>query len=44
MASKDFDEMLREKISNGEITPEDAESEWDFFVNGADSYQTIYGW
>lgn len=44
MTNKEFDEMLREKISKGEITPEDAQVEYDFFVNGTDSYQNIYGW
>lgn len=43
MTSKEFDEMLREKISKGEITPEDAQVEYDFFVNGSDSFQNIYG-
>lgn len=44
MTNKEFDEMLREKISKGEITPEDAQVEYDFFVNGSDSFQNIYGW
>ena len=43
MTNEEFDAMLREKIANGEITPEEAESEYDFFANGADSYQNIYG-
>lgn len=43
MTNKEFDEMLREKISKGEITPEDAQVEYDFFVNGSDSFQNIYG-
>lgn len=44
MTRDEFDAMLREQIATGEITAEAAESEWDFFVNGADSYHTIYGW
>ena len=44
MTRDEFDAMLREQIANGEITAEAAESEWDYFVNGTDSYQTIYGW
>ena len=44
MTNKEFDEMLREKITKGEITPEDAQVEYDFFVNGFDSFQNIYGW
>lgn len=43
MTRSEFDEKLREQIANGELTPEAAESEWDFFVNGEDSYETIYG-
>ena len=38
-----YDAMLRAKIANGEMTPEEAEVEWDFFVNGPDSFQNIYG-
>lgn len=38
-----FDAELRAKIASGEMTPEDAEVEWDFFVNGWDSVQSIYG-
>ena len=44
MTNKEFDEMLRAKIANGEITPDEAGIEYDFFVNGSDSYQNIYGW
>ena len=44
MTREEFDAKLREQIAKGEITPMDAESEWDFFVNGTDSYQSIYGW
>ena len=43
MTKEQFDAMLREQIASGEITPEDAESEWDFFVNGYDSWQKYYG-
>ena len=44
MTKEEFEEKLREQIANGDLTPEDAESEYDFFVNGADSFQNIYGW
>ena len=44
MTRDEFDAMLREQIATGEITAEAAESEWDFFVNGRDSYENIYGW
>ena len=44
MTREEFDAILREKIANKEITPEDAEAEMDFFLNGTDSYQNIYGW
>ena len=43
MTREEFDEQLRERIASGEITAIEAESEWDFFVNGTDSYQSIYG-
>ena len=43
MTREEFDAKLREQIANGDITPEDAEVEWDFFVNGPDTYQNIYG-
>lgn len=43
MTKKEFDAKLREQIARGEITPEDAEVEWDFFVNGPDTFETIYG-
>lgn len=32
-----FDAMLKAKIAAGEMTPEDAEVEWDFHFNGWDS-------
>ena len=44
MTREEFDAKLREQIVNGDITPEDAEVEWDFFVNGTDSFESIYGW
>lgn len=44
MTRDEFDAKIREQIANGEITAEAAESEWDFFVNGVDSFQNIYGW
>ena len=43
MTREEFDAKLREQIANGELTPEAAESEWDYFVNGWDSVQNIYG-
>ena len=43
MTREEFDAKLRQQIADGEITPEEAESEWDFFVNGTDSYQSING-
>ena len=44
MTRDEFDAELRKQIADGEITPEQAESEWDFFVNGMDSFESIYGW
>ena len=43
MTRDEFDAMLREQIANGEITAIEAESEWDFFANGSDSFETVYG-
>ena len=43
MTREEFDAKLREQIAAGELTPEAAESGWDFFVNGEDSYQK-YNW
>lgn len=43
MTKEEFDAKLREQIAKGEITPDDAESEMDFFLNGCDSFQNIYG-
>lgn len=43
MSRYEFDAYLRDQIAKGEITPEAAASEWDFFVNGTDSIQNIYG-
>lgn len=43
MTKQEFDAYLREQIAKGEITPEDAEVEYDYFVNGWDSFQNIYG-
>ena len=44
MSRDEFDAKLREQIAKGEITPEDAAVEYDYFVNGPDTYQNIYGW
>lgn len=43
MTKEEFEKKLREEIAKGEITPEDAEVEFDYFVNGWDSFQNIYG-
>lgn len=43
MSKEEFDAYLRDQIAKGEITPEDAEVEYDYFVNGWDSFQNIYG-
>ena len=43
MTNAEFDELLREKIASGEITPEDAEVEYDFFANGFDSRENLCG-
>lgn len=39
----EFEAKLWEEIAADDITSEQAESEWDFYVNGMDSYQSIYG-
>lgn len=43
MTREEFDAELRAKIASGEITPEEAESEWDYFVNGYPSRQSVCG-
>lgn len=43
MTKEEFDAELRKQIATGEITPADAEVEMDFFLNGWDSLQSIYG-
>ena len=35
---------LRARIASGEITAEEAESEWDFHFNGMDSRGNLGGW
>lgn len=42
MTKQEFDAYLRDQISKGEMTPEDAEVEYDFFANGWDSVQNLY--
>lgn len=42
MSRDEFDAYLWEQIAKGEITPEDAEVEYDYFVNGWDSVQNLY--
>lgn len=43
MTRKEIEEKIRQRIISGELTPEEAESEYDFAVNGWDSSQNIYG-
>lgn len=43
MTKEEFDAKIRERIASGEINAIEAESEWDFFVNGPDTFETIYG-
>lgn len=43
MTREEFEAKLKQQIADGEITSEEAESEWDFFVNGTDSFQKYYG-
>ena len=42
LTREEFEEKLKKEIEEGIITPDEAESEWDFFVNGSDSYQKYY--
>ena len=44
MTREEFDQKLRDQIAKGEITPMEAESEWDFFVNRTDTRESISGW
>lgn len=44
MTKEQFEAELRKQIVNGEVTPEAAESEWDYFVNGSETYQSVYGY
>lgn len=41
---EEYTAMLLEKITNGEITPEEAEIEWDYHFNGTDSRENLCGW
>ena len=43
MTNTEFYEKLRDQIAKGEITPEDAEVEYDFFANGPDSRENLFG-
>lgn len=43
MTKEEFDAYLWEKIANKEITPEDAEVEMDYFLNGFDSRENLCG-
>ena len=38
-----FDAELLARIASGEITAEEAESEWDFHFNGFDSRENLCG-
>lgn len=38
-----YDAELCARIASGEITAEEAESEWDFHFNGMDSRQNVCG-
>ena len=38
-----FDAYLRSKIACGEMTPEEAQIEWDYHFNGYETYQSVYG-
>ena len=40
---EEFDAYLREQIAKGEMTPEEANIEWDYHFNGWASVQSIYG-
>ena len=39
----EFDAKLRALIAKGEMTPEEAEMEWDYHYNGMDSRQNTCG-
>ena len=39
-----YDAELRAKIEAGEMTPEEAEVEWDFHFNGWDNRDNLGGW
>ena len=41
---EEFDAMLRAKIASGEMTPDEAEIEWDYHFNGWPSRDNYYGW
>lgn len=38
-----YEAYLRAKIAAGEMTPEEAESEWDYHVNGWPTRQNVSG-
>ena len=38
-----YEAYLRAKIASGEMTPEEAESEWDYRFNGWSSRQSTCG-
>ena len=40
---EEFDAMLRAKIASGELTPDEAEMEWDYHFNGFESRQSVCG-
>lgn len=43
MTKQEFEAYLWKQIEAGEITRDEAEVEYDYFVNGSDSFQNIYG-
>ena len=44
MSRDEFDAMLREQIAKGEITPDEAENEYWYFVNRfEDTLEGVYG-
>lgn len=44
MTREEIDADIRAQIARGELTPEQAESEWEFAVNGPDTFESVYGW
>ena len=40
---EEFDAYLRDQIAKGEMTPDEAEAEWDYHFNGYPSRQSVCG-